>query len=266
MKISKKYLIIFLVLIAGLVFFNVFPKTSDFLEASVFKAFSPIQIFFSGIGNKTSGFFKLIASIKDLNSENTELKNKNIELESELIKLKETERENLNLRQALNFSENNVLLYEIASVVGKAVQGGENWILINKGLKDGINADSVIVSDNFSLVGKTVEVYDGFSRVILITNIKNAVAALIEGKRSEGLIQKEEGGNKIFMDFIPKEETPEIGEKVLTSGMDNIYPSGILIGKVESVDQSQNQLFTKVIIDPEVDFLKLEKVFIIKNK
>jgi rod shape-determining protein MreC len=68
------------------------------------------------------------------------------------------------------------------------------------------------------------------------------------------------------MDFIPREENPETGERIITSGMDNVYPAGILIGKIESVDLSQNQLFTKVVIAPDTNFLKLEKVFIIKTK
>jgi len=50
----------------------------------------------------------------------------------------------------------------------------------------------------------------------------------------------------------------------LTSGMDTIYPRGILIGKIEKIDLSQNQLFQKITITPAVDFSKLEEVFIIK--
>lgn len=264
-KISKKYFIIATVLMMGLIFLNIFTGASGFLENIVFKIFSPIQGFFIKTGNNTVGFFEIILSIKDLSRENIELKQRNLEIETELIELKETKKENEALRNALDFSQKNIPLYEIASVVGKEIQGGGDWILIDKGSKNGIEKDTVIISDKFALVGKVLEVNDSFSKVLLITNSKSIVAALIENKRSEGLVQKEESGNKIFMDFIPKEDDPEIGEKVITSGMDKIYPKGILIGKVESIDLSENQLFKKVIIVPFVDFDKLERVFVIKS-
>jgi rod shape-determining protein MreC len=265
-KFSKKYLFIFLVLILGLVFLNVFPGVSRSLKGVIFKIFSPIQRLFIGTGNDIIGFFEIIISIKNLGSENAELNKKNIEMEAELSRLKETERENKILRETLNFSQKNTPLYEIASVVGKEIQGGGDWILINKGSKNGVEKDNVIISEGFSLVGRVFEVNKDFSKILLITNPNSVVAAIIENKRSEGLIQKEEGGNKIFMDFIPKDENPGIGEKVITSGMDKIYPKGILIGKIENVDLSQNQLFKKVIIAPATDFNKLEEVFIIKFK
>jgi rod shape-determining protein MreC len=265
-KLSKKYLVIFLVLILGLVFLNVFPNISKFLGNFIFKIFSPFQKFFIKIGDRVAGFFEIILSIKDLGRENTELRQKTLEMESELTKLKETERENGILREALNFSQKGIPLYEIASVAGKEIQGGGDWILIDKGSKDGIEKDAVVISEGFSLVGRIVEVDSDFSKVLLISNSESTVAAIIENSRSEGLVQKTEGENKIFMDFIPKDENPGIGEKIITSGMDKIYPDGILIGKVESVDSSQNQLFQKIIIAPAADFNKLEKVFVVKFK
>lgn len=264
-KFSKKYSIIFLVLILGLVFLNFVPGVSNFSKNIVFRVFSPTQKFFIKTGNNIIGFFEIIFSIKDLNKENTEFKQKNLEMEAELTKLKETERENQILREALNFSQKNILIYEIASVVGKEVQGGGGWILIDKGLENGIVKDAVVISEEFALVGKIIEINKNFSKVLLITNPQSKVAALLEKIRSEGLIQKEEGENKIFMDFIPKDENPEVGEKVITSGMDKTYPRGIVIGKIESIDLSQNQLFKKVIVAPAVNFEKLETIFVIKT-
>jgi len=265
-KISKKYLAIFLVLILGLVFLNLFPKPAKALENFIFKVFSPAQKLFIKTGNKISGFFEILLSIKDLSRENAELKQKNSELERQLTQLKETEKENEALRAALDFSEKNTSLFEIASIVGKSLQGAEDWILIDKGTKDGVEKNMAIVSEEFSLVGRVIESNDNFSKVMLITDKNSIVGALIENKRNEGLVQKEEGSDKIFLDFVPKNEAVEIGEKILTSGMDNVYPKSILIGKVEKIDASENQLFQKITILPAVDFNKLEKVFILKSK
>jgi len=263
MRISKKYLAIVIVLILGLVFLNIIPGFTKNLGNFVFRLFSPIERFFIGTGNKISGFFDMLVSIKNLNTENNRLKQKNLELETEIVKLKEVERENQILKEGLRISIEKQLNLELAIVVGKDIQGPQEWILINKGNNNGLREDMPIISEEFALVGRISEVMPDFSKVILITNKESVVAALIEGERSQGLVKKEEKG-KLFMDFIPRNEKLELAKMVLTSGMDNIFPKGILVGKIESIDLSQNQLFQKVIITPAVEFSKLEEVFIIK--
>ena len=263
---SKKYLIISVVLILGLVFLNLFPNASKTLENFIFKIFSPAQKLFIKTGDSISGFSKILLSIRNLGEENTQLRQKNTELETQVSELKAVKAENEALRSALNFSPKDATVYEMASVVGKNITGGEDWILIDKGTDNGIEKNMAVVSEQFSLVGKVIESGKNFSKVMLITDKNNVVAALIENKRSEGLTQREGGSDKIFLDFIPKNENIELGEKILTSGMDNVYPKGILIGKVENIDSSENQLFQKISILPAVDFNKLEEVFVLKSK
>lgn len=262
-KSNKKYLIIIIVLILGLVFLNVIPGLSNRLGNFVFKIFSPIKGFFIRIGDSTVSFFEILINIEDLAKENIGLRQKNLELEKQITELKELSKENEALRMGLNISEKGQTIIEMASVVGKDSQGIQDWILIDKGTNQKIEKDMAVISPNMFLVGKTVEVMPSFSKVMLITNKESAVAALVENVRSQGLVKKEEKG-KLFMDFIPRSEKLETGERVITSGMDKIYPKGILIGEIEEIDLSQNQLFQKITITPAVDFSKLERVFIVK--
>ena len=263
MQISKKYLIIIIVLIAGLVFLNFVPGLTRNINNFVFKIFSPVGKFFIRAGDRVGGFFKILVSIKDLNEENDQLRKRNLELEVEVSKLEAIERENQILREGLKISAINQYELEFATVVGKDIQSPQDWVLIDKGTDNGIKKDMAVVSREFALVGKIIEVMPDFSKVILITNKESMVATIIEGERSQGLVKKEEKG-KLFMDFIPRNEKLEIGQKIITSGMDKIFPKGILIGKIESIDFSQNQLFQKITIAPVVDFSRLEEVFIIK--
>ncbi|MFZ5559386.1 MAG: rod shape-determining protein MreC [Patescibacteria group bacterium] len=263
MKFSKKYFLIIIILLIVVVVMNIIPGLINSLGNFVFKIFSPVQNFFIRAGDRVIGFFEVILSIKDLSKENAELQKENLELDSIVTQLKEIERENRILREGLDISQRNQLNLEFALIVGKDIQGSQDWVLINKGSDDGLKKDMAVISKEFALVGKTIEVMPDFSKIILITNKESIVAALIEGERSQGLVKREEKG-KLFMDFIPRNEKLEIGAKVITSGMDKIYPKGILIGKIESIDLSQNQLFQKVTILPAVDFSKLEEVFIVK--
>lgn len=242
---------------------NIVPGLSKGLGNFVFKIFSPVGGFFIRVGDGVVGFFEILISIKDLTEENTRLSKKVSQLETELTQFKEVNKENEALRKALEISEKGQIIIDMALVKGKDIQGTQEWILINKGAKQGVEEDMAVVSPEMALVGKVAEVMNSFSKVMLITNKDSVVAALIEGERSEGLVKKEEKG-KLFMDFIPRTEKLEIEERIITSGMDNVYPKGILIGKIENIDLSQNQLFQKIIITPSVDFSKLEEVFIVK--
>lgn len=261
--LSKKYLFIAIGLIVVLIILNIIPGLSTGLGNFLFKVFSPIGKFFIKTGDKVIGFFEVLLSIKDLAKENTGLQQKNLELEAELSQLKEVEKANEVLRKGLGISEKGQDIIEKASIVGKDIQTEGNWILINKGIKQGMEKDMVVISPEMALVGKIVETMPSFSKVMLITNKESMVAAIIEKGRNEGLVKKEPKG-KLFMDFIPRSEKLEIEERVITSGMDNIYPKGILIGKIEDIDLSQNQLFQRITIIPAIDFSKLEEVFIIK--
>jgi len=228
-----------------------------------FKIFSPVNRFFIGTGNKIIIFFEFLGSIKDLVRENVELQKRNAELEAENIKLNEKSREIDTLKKALKISQEQGFNIDMAFIVGKDIQGTKDWLLINKGSNHGLSKDMAIVSKESALVGKIVEVMPNFSKIMTIEDNQNIIAALIEKERSEGLVKNEERGG-LFMDFIPRNEKLEIGEKILVSGMDGIFPRGILIGTINDIDFSQNQLFQKIYISPAVDFSKIEEVFIVK--
>jgi len=258
---SQSKILILVVLIIVLVVLNVIPGVSKALGNFVFKIFSPVGKFFINVGDRVVGFFDVIFSIKHLAKENTFLQQKNKELEAEISLLKEVEQENLVLRKGLEISEKDILIKEVASIVSKDIQGIEDWVLVNKGSKHGVEKNMAVISSDMALVGRIIEIMPSFSKVMLISNKDSIVAALVENARSEGLVKKQD---KLFMDFIPRGESLEIGERIITSGMDKIYPKGILIGEIEDVDLSNNQLFQKITITSAVDFSKLETVFIVK--
>ena len=259
----KKIFLTILILIIVLVAINIIPGLNKGLGNFVYTVFSPIEKLFSGVGSKIVGFFQIIVSIGDLNRENITLRGENLALETKLAVFKNIQQENDILRQVLDISSSEQTIKEVASIVGKDIQGTQDWILINKGAKHGIMPNMTVVSPENALVGKISEVSPSFSKVALITQKNSVVAGLIEDNRTEGLVKRDEKGG-LFIDFIPKTENLAIGQRIITSGMDNFYPKGILIGKIENIDTSDNQIFQKITIAPAVNLLKLEQVLILK--
>ena len=259
----KKAVLTILILVVALTIINIIPGLAKGLGNFVYKIFSPIEKLFANIGKDIIGFFQILTSVGSLNTENIALREKNTTLESELAQLQEVQKENDILKQALNISKSEHLTLDTAIVVGKDIQGLQDWILINKGSAHGLKENMTIISPEKALVGRIISVSDSFSKVMLISSRESIVSALIENTRSEGLVKKDEKGG-IFMDFIPKTEQLNLNERIVTSGTDNLYPKGIFIGTIETIDPSDNQIFQKITIVPAVNFSKLERVIIIK--
>jgi len=259
----KKIFLILFILIIVLVVINLIPGLNKGLGNFVYKIFSPIEKLFSNIGKGFVGFFQMLISIGNLNQENIELKQKNLTLETEIAQLKEVKKENDFLKQTLEISKTEYVIEEVATVVGKDIQGIQDWVLINKGSNDDIKEGMIAISQEKALVGRIIEALEGYSKVMLISHKDSTVSAILENSRTEGLVKRSEKGG-LFMDFIPNTEKIEINEKVITSGMDNLYPKGIIVGTIESIDLSDNQIFQKIIISPAINFSKLENVIIIK--
>lgn len=242
---------------------NLIPGLVKGLGNFVYTIFSPIEKLFSNVGKGTVGFFQILISVSELNKENIALEEKNNLLETEIVKLNDIAKENETLKQMLGISKSDNLELEMASITGKDIQGLQDWILVDKGEKQGISTGMTVISPERALVGRIIEVSKTFSKVMLINSKDSSIAARLENSRIEGLVKKYEKGG-IFMDFIPKTEKLEIGERIITSGTDNSHIKGVFIGKIETIDLSENQIFQKITIAPAVDFSKLEYVIIIK--
>lgn len=281
--------IFFILLIAALlaaVFLNFYHVRNN-ISNVVYQIFYPFLRFFHGLSLKTSNFFYTIISLKDLIKENSELRRENKNLLSENVSLKETAKENEDLRKILSFvdafpgfapldfargGQDKPLDFArdksfkkkliLADVIGYSSQNIGQYILINKGLKDGLKNDLAAVDQDGALVGRTMEVNDYFSRVLLITDPNSLVNAVVQNeKRPQGII-KGEYGLILALEMVSLGEKIEKGQVIITAGLGGVFPKGLLVGKIQEVIFQENEVFQKATVKPAVDFQKLERVFI----
>lgn len=222
----------------------------------------PFQTTLWQAGIKVSDFFKTISDIKNLKKENEELKSKNEELLAKVSDLENIKKENQTLRDALGLGLEKDFNLVMARVVSKDISRDE--IEINKGLKDGISKDLPVITSQKILVGKISEVYDNFSKVMLISDKNSSFSAKIAGKEITGVV-KGNGSFDAFLDLVPKEDEILPGDLVITSILGNIFPEGLLVGEIKDVKKTDIDPFQQAAISLFSNINNFDQLFIIVN-
>jgi len=236
-----------------------------------YSAVSIFQVGVSRVGNFFSDTFNSIAELRKLRSEYEELRKKIDEyqhIERDLLDLK---RENERLRELLGFSEEIDLPHIAARIVAKDADELFGGLTIDKGERDGIREDQAVIAytDGFQgLVGRVVEAGPFTAKILPIIERSCFVAARMRGGRQEGLVH---GGDKnaglVRMEYIKKRAKEEVGygDLVVTSGLSSVYPEGLYIGRVRSVEAPEWEASLSLELEPVVDFSTLEYVFVLEN-
>lgn len=251
-----------ILLVAAVIILLVFLNNEGFLGRTkniFFKISSPFSTFFYGASDKISDFGQSFIRNKSLKNENEELRAKNLELLSRLVKLNEIERENEILKEQFGFSEKQTQIFSRIRGFGDK----KTSILIDRGENDGISKNLPVVARGNIIIGKIIEVYPDFAKVLLINSPESEVAVMAGENRAKGILRGGTSGDYLNLEMISKEEEIKIGDKIITSGFDNVFPEGLLIGEIVEIKKDDLGIFQEAKVRSYVDFGDLEEVFII---
>jgi rod shape-determining protein MreC len=224
---------------------------------------SPFLKVFRNFSLGTKGFFGFLGSIGELKQENEKLVRDNRDLLSKNAELRSVAKENQLLRQQLDLAPRKDYNLEASFVIGQDPQGINNFLLIDKGSKNGIKEGMPAIISRGTLIGKVAEVYEASSKVLLITDPGSTVNAEVENSGSRGIVRGEYGLG-IALDMISQKDVINEGDSIITSGLGGEVPKSLYIGKVGKVKESPDKLFQQATVVSPVDFSKLDLVFIIK--
>ena len=173
----------------------------------------------------------------------------------------EVGQENNRLRRMLGMSRTMDSVLVSAQVVGKDPSPWFQTLLVDKGSDDGVSTGLPVVNPD-GIVGMVIEVTGHFSKVMLLTDPNSAVDAVVQKSRARGIIK---GGSAGFcmLHFALSKYPVEVGDTVVSSGLDGVFPKGQPIGEVIDVVTPPAALFHEVTIRPYVDFERLEEVSIV---
>jgi rod shape-determining protein MreC len=201
----------------------------------------------------------------------TQLQEQNALLESQVSQLQTqliVEEERLGEAQVcfalLDFGRTNPQYeYIAATVIGREISPFLQYIIIDKGIEDGVRFGMPVVTQQ-GLVGRVDAVIANAARIKLITDSTSVVNVQLQSANVEAQLIGSLTGD-VSLDMIPIDETIEPGDVILTSGLGGNYPPNIFIGQVLSTQRRNNALFQTATVQPIVDFSSINAVLVITN-
>lgn len=229
------------------------------LEAVTFGVFAELQRATStAIGGMRSSWTDYVA-LQEVRRENERLRTEVALLQVRLQQERALAQRSRTLEGLLQLQSEAVLPTVAAGVIAGGASPDFRTITIDKGTGDGLRADMAVIAPA-GVVGRVITPTARAAKVQLLIDRNAAAGVLIERSRAQGVAVG--SGGALRLDYVSGTADVQIGDTVVTSGIDGIYPKGFVIGQIESVERGQG-VFTAIIVRPAVDFTSLEAVLIV---
>lgn len=206
-------------------------------------------------------FISEIKTLKKLTEENIQLKKEKQSLISSLANQEKLKEENIFLRESLELGFIQETRSLIVGIFNLESTPRGHTLLINKGQKDGIKKDDVITSSSGVLIGIVDRPFENYSRVITVTNLNFKTTVKVIFKNTSG-IAIGSMGEGIYLDFISENDDVVEGDIVITTDND-IFPPGLIVGKIVQISSSNGGLFKNVRVKPAMEEINLSQALVL---
>ena len=264
MKKESKIKILLPILAVIVVTVLIFNRLLFKLKDQIDKVALPIQSKVYNVANRAISIKDIIFSYEEIIAENENLKKENMELKIQKERNQKILEENERLLKLLEMKENGIYKgnLKFARVSFSDINNLNSKIFIDLGAEDGIKIDMITVYGDY-LVGKIVAVHNNYSEIELITNPNSIISA----KTMRDILgiargSDEEDGLLYFQPSIVEDNLKE-GDEIVTSGISDIYPEGIKIGKIEEIDEKENYGYKRVTLKPGFESKDLRELIVI---
>ncbi|HKN76432.1 MAG TPA: rod shape-determining protein MreC [Candidatus Acidoferrum sp.] len=199
-------------------------------------------------------------ALQNTSRENEELKRENGALKLEITQLQSKAGEADRLAALLKFRQTNVDVPMIsARVIGGSADSASQTIYLDRGERDGIRRNMGVITPD-GVVGKVIESYKDTAQVLLLTDKDSGVGAMLVESRLQGPVGGT-GEPLLIMKYIPNDDNVNSGERVVTSGMDRIFPRDLPVGTIAEIKPGIP--FKQLRVKPAASLERLEEVFVL---
>jgi rod shape-determining protein MreC len=202
-------------------------------------------------------YFSLVTTAK----ENEALQRQLREARAMTDRCQELELANERLRHLLHFRTTMTHRVVAAEIIGKDSSSWSQTVIIDKGSEDGIGRGQPVVVPE-GIAGQIIDVAQHYAKVLLLIDPNNAVDALVQRTRARGIVKGGSGGT-LLLDYALHKDEIRVGDTIISSGLDGVYPKGLRVGSVTNVIARHAGMFQDVMVVPFVDFERLEEVLVV---
>lgn len=237
-------------------------KGTRALQAVTFEVFSHVEFGTASIVNGVRNVWGNYGGLRGVKAENDTLKRRLAELEVQLQQEHALATKSERLQSLLDLKSQTTLPTMAAEVIAGNPDPGMRTVTINRGSADGVSADMAVIAPG-GVVGRVIgPVARHAARVQLLIDRNAAVGAMIERSRGGGMVVGAEANPPLRMELVSTLADVKVGDAIIASGVDGIFPKGYLIGRVEHADRGTG-LYHTISVRPGVDFSSLEEVLVV---
>ncbi len=243
------------------------------LRVAVTSTIAPVMHLFDRASLVSEKVDENLQTLENAQKEHARVLEENRKQETEKDSLLALAKENEDLRKKLGFRRAKAFHLLSCHMIGRDPSNWWNSIFVNRGSRDHFSLGKIEPGQELAVispqgvVGKTGVVSRTATEVILIANENCRLSARLEKCREQGVIVGEgsvrEGEPRTRMLFVPKEAAVELGERVFTSGLDGVFPAGLLVGKVCDTREALQGPYREIQVIPAFDPAQLSELFLI---
>jgi rod shape-determining protein MreC len=237
-------------------------KTVRLIRYWAISLMSPPEKVVHGTGTGVRGMWSNYLDLRHVRQQNQELKERVSRLQLEQAGLLEDARQGQRLQALLGFKEQYIYSTVPAQVIGTSGTDQSRILTIDKGSKDGLKPDMAVITPD-GIVGKLRDVFGHTAQVLVINDQTSGAGVLLESTRLRGVLRGNALGQPQIINMLPDERVKP-GERVITSGGDQIFPRGLPVGVVTQVaEDTSNPPYVDILIKPAANLGHLEELLVI---
>ncbi|MBP7764260.1 MAG: rod shape-determining protein MreC [Deltaproteobacteria bacterium] len=234
---------------------------TSIVKTLVLEAAAPVQKLLNAAIGSVEGAWMRYIHLVGLEEDNRKLKQRIGALEAQLILYREGYLEASRLKGLLSLRNDYPHTFQAARVIGKEQAALSKTLWINKGSADGLKPGMPVLAPP-GLIGRLTDVSWHSAKVLLLIDENSNVDVLVQRSRVQG-IARGAGSRGCVVKYISKMQDVKAGDVVVTSGLSNIFPKGLLVGRISVVDSMGGGLFLQIRLVPYADFASLEEVMVL---
>ena len=236
--------------------------SSRLIRVWTISAITPFEKGIVRLQTGTSNLWHNYIYLRGVRQENRDLKEKLEQLQLEQVRLQQDATQARRLQALLGFKEQFIDQTVAAQVIGSSGSEQSRTVYLDKGSDAGISQGMPVISSE-GIIGKVILVQPTVSLVLLISDQTSGVGTILEQSRLQGVLKAKASG-ELVLDKVMSEEDVKTGERVLTSGGDQIFPKGLPVGTIGEVKRGGE--FLQVHVKPAAALNHLEEVLVITKK